>query len=189
MNLEFKNKLKYLSLLNAIIEPEWEYRYYSHNSNWAENEEMSSLRDSCGGEWFIWHSGDLIAYKCTSPEDGVYEEFQQLIDKVPDEYSSFKNESAFSMSHGSSIWYLKSDNWVQLGHAINDLPNPDTISKMTASDFCGFAEEMYEKELDESITHNILNGDFSLEMAVKLNPDIDLASLKEDMIEIGIINT
>ena len=189
INLEFKNKLKYLSLLNAIIEPDWECRYYSYNSKWSENEEMSSLRDSCGGEWFIWFSGSLIAYKCTSPEDGLYDQFHKLVDKVPEEYSLFVNEPAFSMSRGSAIWYLDSRDWVELGLAINDLPNPKTIYEMSASIFCEFVEDFYEQELDEGIVEKILNGDFSIEMAKKINPDIDLASLKEDMNEIGINNT
>ena len=46
MKAELINKLKHLALLDAIIEPEWEYRYYSYNSHWSESEEMASLRDN-----------------------------------------------------------------------------------------------------------------------------------------------
>ena len=189
MNVEFKNKLKYLSLLNAIIEPDWECRYYSYNCNWSESEEMASLRDSCGGEWFIWFSGELIAFKCTSPEDGIDDQFQQLVNKVPKEYSSFTNEPAFSMDNGSSIWYLKSGEWVELGLTINDLPTPKTIVEMSASNFCEFVEEFYEQELDVVLIEQFFNGEFNLDMAKTINPDIDLVSLKEDINEIGLNNT
>jgi hypothetical protein len=44
--------MKSLAALDAIIEPEWEYRYYSFNSKWAESEAMGSMRNGQGDEWF-----------------------------------------------------------------------------------------------------------------------------------------
>ena len=43
MEVELRNKLKQLALLDAIIEPEWEYRYYSYNSNWSDTEEIAAV--------------------------------------------------------------------------------------------------------------------------------------------------
>ena len=183
---QLKNKLKYLALLDAIIEPEWEYRYYSYNSKWAENEEMSSLRDSCGGEWFILFFGDSVAFKCTSPVDGLAANFEELKGLVPIEYSSFLSESAFSMDSGTCIWYLENNRWVKLGVDITDLPNPDVINNMNTSDYCTFAENIYEIELDKDIVDSIFNGNFTLEMASKINQEVDLGNLKKDILEIGI---
>jgi len=50
---QLRKKMKSLALLDAIIEQEWQYRYFSYNSNWSDSEEMGSLRDGCGGEWFL----------------------------------------------------------------------------------------------------------------------------------------
>jgi hypothetical protein len=32
-----------LAMLDAIMSPEWEYRYYSFNSKWDEGEMMASM--------------------------------------------------------------------------------------------------------------------------------------------------
>jgi hypothetical protein len=39
---------KSIAMLDAIICPEWEYRYYSYNSQWGDGEEMASTRNGCG---------------------------------------------------------------------------------------------------------------------------------------------
>ncbi|MGY8869784.1 MAG: hypothetical protein ACKVJE_05005 [Pseudomonadales bacterium] len=147
---------------------------------------MSSLRDSCGGEWFIWFSEHLAAFKCTSPEDGLSNIFPRIIEQVPEKYASFINEPVFSMKQGSAIWYLSSALWVKLGEEVNGLPTPDTINVMLPFDPCAFVEEVYEQELDSVIVENVFNGNFKIEMAVQINPDIDLSALKDDIREIGI---
>jgi len=50
---QLRKKMKSLALLDAIIEQEWEYRYFSYHSNWSDTEEKASLRDGSGGEWFL----------------------------------------------------------------------------------------------------------------------------------------
>jgi hypothetical protein len=35
-------------MLDAIVCPEWEHRYYSFNANWAADEVMGSMRDGSG---------------------------------------------------------------------------------------------------------------------------------------------
>jgi hypothetical protein len=42
-----------LAMLDAIISPEWEYRYYSFDSKWAQGEMMASMRNGSGDEYFI----------------------------------------------------------------------------------------------------------------------------------------
>lgn len=34
-----------LAMLDAIMSPEWEYRYYSFNSQWGEGEIKASMRE------------------------------------------------------------------------------------------------------------------------------------------------
>ena len=41
-----------LAMLDAIIMREWDYGYYSFNSKWAEGEQMASMRNGQGDEWF-----------------------------------------------------------------------------------------------------------------------------------------
>ena len=44
-----------LALIDSIIMPEWECRYFSFNSNWdgSRGEMMASMRDGTGAEYFI----------------------------------------------------------------------------------------------------------------------------------------
>src|SRR5690349_3975316 len=44
--------LQNMAMLDAILSPEWEYRYYSFNSKWARGEQMGSMRDGCGDDFF-----------------------------------------------------------------------------------------------------------------------------------------
>lgn len=186
MKDHFKEKLKCLALLNAIIEPDWEYRYFSYNSQWGDGDEMASLRDSCGGEWFILFSKGRVAFKCTSPVDGLVNNFSQLKDSMPIEYSGFINEAAFSMDSGSCIWYLEGDTWVKLGGMVSDLPNPEVIQQMSATDCCQFFESIYEQKFEVDKVKPILDGGLNIEMALTINSDLNLDNLKLDMLEIGI---
>lgn len=49
LNLPDRQKLqticKVISVLDAILSQEWEYRYYSYNNKWSENEEFFEIRD------------------------------------------------------------------------------------------------------------------------------------------------
>src|SRR5262245_14588494 len=44
--------LQSVAMLDAILCPEWEYRYYSFNCRWAKREQMGSMRDGCGDSYF-----------------------------------------------------------------------------------------------------------------------------------------
>ncbi len=186
MEVTLRNKLKHLALLDAIIEPEWEYRYYSYNSNWSNTEEMASLRDSCGGEWFFLFNDRNISFKCTSPVDGLVDNFDEIKESVPKKFTTFLNEVAFSMDQGSCIWFIENNTWVKLGNEISDLPNPTIIQEMTASDYCQFVEEIFEQEIDKEIVQSIFDGNFTIDMAKKINPSIDLGALQVDISDIGV---
>ena len=45
---ECQRIFKAAAMLDAILMPEWEYRYYSYNSQWDANEQMASMRDGEG---------------------------------------------------------------------------------------------------------------------------------------------
>ena len=39
----FRRLARSVAMLDAILSPEWEFRYYSFNSKWAEGEMMASM--------------------------------------------------------------------------------------------------------------------------------------------------
>ena len=49
---KLRRLLQSMAMLEAILLPEWEYRYYSFNARWAEGEQMGSMRDGSGNDFF-----------------------------------------------------------------------------------------------------------------------------------------
>lgn len=49
---ELRRIAQSLAVLDAILCPDWEYRYYSFNSRWGFGDEMASMRNGSGDEWF-----------------------------------------------------------------------------------------------------------------------------------------
>src|SRR5947209_13166831 len=49
---ELKRLTQSLVMLDAIIEMDWESRYYSFNSKWDESEQLASMRNGQGNAWF-----------------------------------------------------------------------------------------------------------------------------------------
>jgi len=47
-----KRLLQSMAMLDAILMPEWEYRHYSFNAHWGEDDMMGSMRDGAVDEFF-----------------------------------------------------------------------------------------------------------------------------------------
>ena len=66
-NLPNKEKLqkicKSISVLDAIISQDWEYRYYSYNQKWRKDEELFEMRDGCGDQMLILFTKNGLAIK------------------------------------------------------------------------------------------------------------------------------
>jgi hypothetical protein len=57
---EFQNICKSISALEAIICPEWEYRYFSYDKDWIESEEICEIRNGLGDQLLILFSNTGI---------------------------------------------------------------------------------------------------------------------------------
>ena len=57
---------------------------------------------------------------------------------------------------------------------------------MKAKDFCDFVYETYEQEINCDLVAKVFDGQFEIEMASKINSNIDLTCLKEELLEIGL---
>jgi hypothetical protein len=44
--------LQSVAILDAILMPEWQYRYYSFNAHWGQGEMMGSMINGSGDEFF-----------------------------------------------------------------------------------------------------------------------------------------
>ncbi|HEX6285588.1 MAG TPA: hypothetical protein VFZ71_11970, partial [Pyrinomonadaceae bacterium] len=50
---ELKRISQSLAMLDAILMPDWEYRFYSFDANWSDDEMLASMRNGSGDSFFI----------------------------------------------------------------------------------------------------------------------------------------
>ena len=101
-----------LAMLDAIMSPDWEYRYYSFNSKWDEGEMMASMRNGSGDGYFILFNSHGAIMKgfdhesAMSPWSAEEEKlWPGIFEDVPDEFQSFLSEPAF-LHPGDNLLYL-----------------------------------------------------------------------------------
>jgi len=58
--IKLKEICKSISALEAIICPEWEFRYYSYQKDWNKNEELCEMRNGHGDQMLILFSDDGV---------------------------------------------------------------------------------------------------------------------------------
>lgn len=101
-------------MLDAILCPEWQYRYYGYNQKWADGEEMASMRNGCGDGWFLLfnHQGAALkGFAKESPLAASNAFVEQIRKTIPTEFDTFLNEAAFSMDQATfCFWRRHSDN-------------------------------------------------------------------------------
>lgn len=190
-----------LAMLDAILSPEWESRYYSFNSNWDEDEMMASMKNHAGDEYFILftktgaiikgfdHESSMSPYR-TEPS----KVWKGVLDSVPEEFQSFLNEPAFSIEDTTfCIWRRYTDPAWQTGE-INypedaDADGSEYILSILNGDpeqYQEFAEEYYEEEIDISAVESVYQHKPLTENLIKsFSKDIALDDLRRDIVEIG----
>lgn len=190
-----------LAMLDAILSPDWEYRFYSFNSKWDENEMMASMRDGSGDDYFILFNLQGAIIKGFAHESSISPFVNQpikvwkgILENVPIEFNDFLSEPAFSLESTTfCIWRKFSDLAWQIGDidypkendpdGMNDLlgildNNPVTYQK--------WAEYYFEKEiLLPSVEHIYKQKPLTTELVKSLNEDISVEDLEKDIEEIG----
>lgn len=94
-----------LALLDALLMPEWEYRYSSFNAHWNDEEMMASLRNGEGDGYFIWFGQPGTALKGFAHESAVWNSLggqrnlilSSLSEQIPTAFEPFLREPAFLM--------------------------------------------------------------------------------------------
>ena len=165
-NVETLKKLSQsLATLDAIISPEWEYRYYSFNSKWAEEEMMASMRNGSGDEYFILfnsHGAIMKGSAHESPMSPWATDSEQVwpgvLTDVPGEFQEFLTEPAFSIGDTTfCIWRRNVDPSWQVGQI--DYPEEDDpdgsedllfILDGAPTTYREFADQYYERPIDLS---------------------------------------
>lgn len=190
-----------VAMLDAIISPEWEYRYYSFNSQWDKGEMMASMRDGSGDGYFILftNAGAIIkgfAHESDMSPWNIEPErvWPGVLENVPQVFEGFLREPAFDMGNTTfCIWRKYEDaSWHTGEIAYPHVDNPDGAEEMLPilsgdpTDYRKFAFHYYEKEIAlPQIAHIYQHHPLTEELVAALNSESSLTSLKSDIEEIG----
>jgi hypothetical protein len=187
-----------LAMLDAILSPEWEYRYYSFNSNWADSEMMASMRNGSGDHWFALFCSDGVALHGLAHEAPSFrpgEPWPGIFERLPAQFhANVLREPAFTTQHSTfCVWRLATDeHW---SHGPVSLPSgtdPDgsaTLLAILAGDpeqYVEFARDYFERELElDDVRAVYRHAPLDADLLERLNPDVHLDALAEDIAEIG----
>jgi hypothetical protein len=191
-----------LAMLDAILCPEWEYRYFSFNSRWAPGEQMGSMRNGQGDHYFslfnaagCWlkgfdHESPMTPFAKNPPKIAT-----GVLGGVPQDFAACLTEPAFVIDETTfCIWRRYSDpQWQRgpLGFPADDRDLDGSERLLRYLDgrpqtYHKWAEGYYERDVPLSAvewvyTHRPLHETFVSE----LNPEVCLEQLTADIEEIG----
>jgi hypothetical protein len=197
----FRAVLQSMAMLDAILSPEWQYRYYSFNSRWSAGEQMGSMRDGCGDSFFALfnaagcflkgfaHESPMSPY-CRRPK-GIW---SAVIDNVPAEFAACLQEPAFNIEETTfCIWRRYSDKSWQCGAiefpaATDPVGSASLLSPLDGqpASYQAWAEKYYERAVAlTAVKHVYAHKPLSEKVVQKLNSDLLLKELAKDIQEIG----
>lgn len=200
-----KRLLQSMATLDALLSPDWQYRYYSFNSKWAAGEQMGSMRDGCGDDFFALfnrHGCFLKGFAHESPMTPYARTpravWPGVLDLVPDEFADARNEPAFSMGdttfcvwrrYGDPAWQRGKIKFPR-GHA-----DPDGSAALLSpldgkpETYLAWAADYFDDAggnltLDH-VRHVYAHRPLTAELVTSVNPDTSLKALAKDVAEIG----
>jgi hypothetical protein len=194
--------LQALALLDAILEAEWEHRYYSFDSKWSDTEQMGSMRNGSGDDFFAVfdpsgcflrgfdHESVMTPWSQTPP--GVW---PGVLEEVPAEFESSLKEPAFHMEDTTfCIWWLAAGSaW---SHGSIEFPkgeeDPDGSQWMLSAldgkprTYQSFAKEYFEVDVDlDAISRVFAHEPFSPDLLRAFPSSRSFKDIADDAEEIG----
>ncbi len=197
---ELKKLCQSLAMLDAVIYPDWQGRYYSFNDCWDDNTSLASMRNGEGDDYFILftsagavikgfaHEAAMSPYRTNPPSV-----WPGILEEVPEEMRAALSDPALSVEDVTfCIWRSKEDNDWKCG----DITFPPTGDPDGATDLLAlldgnpksyqiWAEEYYEQDIDLGAAEHIYNHKPLTDSIIKLlNAEISLEDLADDITEI-----
>lgn len=204
-----KRLLQSMAMLDAMLSPEWEFRYYSFNSKWSRGKQMGSMRNGSGDDFFALFNrhGCFLKGFAHEHEMSPYREdpkavWPGVLDTVPDSFADGLNEPAFSIEDTTfCIWRRDRDRKWHRGRITfpKGQPDPDgsewLLSSLDgnprtylkwATDYYSLDEDDAERSLTlQHVRHVYDHKPLTKELVEEINPDLTLKALAADIAEIG----
>lgn len=199
---ELRKLLQALAMLDAILEEEWDYRYYSFNSKWAIDEQMGSMRNGSGDDLFALfnasgcflrgfdHESTMSPWNATPPKTWL-----GVLEGVPQQFTDAMSEPAFHMEDTTfCIWRSKDDsNW---SHGQIDFPKNDddpdgsqwmlSLLEGNPQTYQSFVKDYYELDVDLDVISSIFaHEQLSRELLLRFPTPRSYEDVISDAEEIG----
>ncbi|WP_324671867.1 hypothetical protein [Hymenobacter sp. GOD-10R] len=185
---------KAVAVLDALNSPEYEYRYYSYNKDWAEGEEVFEMQDGEGDQMLILFRAQGCVINGYAFE---YEETdkRQLTRGLPDVFDEFIfGEPVNSIGTTFCIWYTPKDKW-QIGQLEIDEDGSENFLDIfdgNPQTYIDWASEYYDEDQEkpapslEAVTSVYQGKTLIKELALAIVPHVeDWQQLEKDLQEIG----
>jgi hypothetical protein len=190
-----------LAMIDAILMRQWESRYYSFNSKWAENEQMASFQNGQGDGWYCGFGRPGAFLKGFDHESQMSpwsletrKVWPGVLDAVPGEFKSFATEPAFSMEDTTfCIWRgIQDAQWSAGKISFPTGDDPDGSEWMLSildgnpNTYKSWAEDYYECPVSLSAVRQIYEyAPLTAELVEELNSTLEFGALLADASEIG----
>lgn len=186
-----------LAVLDAILSPEWEDRYYAFDAHWAPGELMSSMRNGQGDHWFAVINASGIILFGLDHESPMYrpdDPWPGVLDGIPPELAAARDEPAFDTSNMTfCIWRrAAAPAWERGPVHFPPGDDPDGSARLLRhldghpETYVAFAAEYYEVAVPlEAVAAIYRHEPLTDALVARLNPARDVHDLASDLAEIG----
>lgn len=187
-----------LALLDAIICPEVQYRYFTYDPAFAAGQHVAAMRNGEGDHWYLHLSGAgaiIKGHVHDLPRGQARAMALHAQAQVPADFAALLHESAFMMDSVSFCYWRRSQDtlWRQLPHPDARLQHhydgsADYLSILLASSTCYFsyASDYFECEPPlASIDHVYAHGPLTAALVRSLNPQMSLGDALDAAARIG----
>ncbi|MBN3794661.1 MULTISPECIES: hypothetical protein [Burkholderia] len=187
-----------LAILDAVLSPEWEYRYYSFNQAWADGEKMASMRNGSGDQWFAIFSAagaalhgvlrDAPTYRPGKPSPAIFSGLPEAF------HANLLHEPAFTTQDSTfCIWRLADETHWSCGPVESSTAeDPDGSARLLGmlagrpEQYVEFAADYYGCDVDPRDVAAVYRHEpLAAGLVRRLNPECDFASLDDDLVETG----
>jgi hypothetical protein len=154
-----KRRMQSLATLDALLSPEWEFRYFSFDKHWGAGEMMGSIRNGPGDDVFALFAD----VGCFIKE--FYHEEANLIEaysRVPVEFLEATREPAFSPENVTTCYWRsrRSDHWEMSGN--DGMFDPSASFLLALIDgkpetYESFVKDYFERSLPSDLVTQIFD--------------------------------
>jgi len=186
-----------LAVLDAILSPEWESRYYSFDSHWGDGELMASMRNGQGDDWFCLFTRAgvvVIGLDHEAPMFQPGDPWPGVIDALPSELAAAVDEPAFDARNCTfCVWRRTAGaRWEHGPVQFPDGDDPDGSARLLQildgrpESYHAFAADYHEVDLPlDAVRAVYRHQPLTPELLARLDPGVTVDMIRQDATEIG----